>query len=371
MLDNFKINKKLVKEIDKPLIITAVIIVLFSCLNIYSAKRLVNGIYYPRWQFIYLIVGLAVMFIILKFDYYIIKNYVFIFYWIGVVLLIFVAMQAAVKGASAWFRLPFQRAIQPSEFVKLALILVLAKKIDDMEGKINNLKNIAIILFYAAIPMGLLIIEPDMGMTMVYFFIVLGIVFMSNINIKTMLLGILSVIVLIALVWNSGLIKDYQKTRLSSFMHPDQDINGANLQLHQSLIAVGSGGALGKGFLKGNMTSAGYVPENYNDCIFSVVGEEWGLAGEAFLLLLYGILLIRILECSKGSKDIFGRVVCIGVFSALLFSILQNIGMNIGIMPISGLTLPFMSYGGSSLVSNFIALGLVLNVKMRRKKINF
>lgn len=371
MLDFFKINKKLYKQLDKIPIIIAIIIVLFSAFNLYSTTRIQSGIYYPKLQIEYLILGLIVSYVILKFDYYILGNYAFIFYWIGVIMLIYVKLSAkAVNGAQGWLKFG-SRAIQPSEFVKLALILMLAKKIDDMEGNINNLKNLVILLIYAAIPMALVVIEPDMGMTMIYFFIVFGIVFMCNLNIKTIMAGLTSVFVLIVIVWKSGLIHDYQMGRLVSFLHPDEDLLGTGLQLHRGLVAIGSGGIIGKGFLKGNMIAGGFVPESFTDFIFTVVGEEWGLIGAIFLLCLYGILLYRILNCSKNSKDIFGKVICVGVFSSLLFSVFQNIGMTIGLMPISGLTLPFMSYGGSSIISNFIALALVLNVGMRRKKINF
>lgn len=371
MLDFFRINKKLFKQLDKVPIIIASIIVLFSCFNLYSTTRLKTGIYYPKLQLVYLILGLIVTYIILKFDYYVLGNYAFIFYWFGVLMLIYVKISAkAVNGTQGWLKFG-TRAIQPSEFVKLALILMLAKKIDDMEGNINNLKNLVTILIYAAIPMILIVIEPDMGMTMICFFIVLGIVFMCNLNIKTILAGLASVALLIVIVWKSGLIEQYQIQRIVSFLNPDSDPLGTGLQLHRGLVAVGSGGTLGKGFLKGTMIAGGFVPESFTDFIFTVVGEEWGLIGAVILLSLYGVLLYRILNCSKNSKDIFGKVICVGVFSSLLFSVFQNIGMTIGLAPISGLTLPFMSYGGSSIISNFIALALVLNVGMRRKKINF
>jgi rod shape determining protein RodA len=219
--------------------------------------------------------------------------------------------------------------------------------------------------------MALIVIQPDMGMTMVSFFTVLGIFYIAGLNSKVIVGGISGVIIAIAAVWNSPLMEVYWKQRLTSFLNPEADELGAGLQLISSLIGVGSGGILGKGFLNGTQIAGGFIPEAHTDFIFSVVGEEWGLVGAAVLLILYALLLYRFIKIARNSKDIFGMILCVGVISTTLFSILQNIGMTIGIMPITGITLPLMSYGGSSVLTNFMAIGLVLNVGMRKKKINF
>jgi rod shape determining protein RodA len=219
--------------------------------------------------------------------------------------------------------------------------------------------------------MALIVIQPDMGMTMVCFFIVLGIFYVAGLNSKVILWGIASVIIVIAIIWNSPLMEHYWKVRLTSFLNPEADELGSGLQLISSMVGIGSGGILGKGFLKGTQIAGGFVPEAHTDFIFSVVGEEWGLVGAAILIFVYGMLIIRFIKISANAKDIFGSILCIGVVSTFLFSILQNIGMTIGIMPITGITLPLMSYGGSSILTSFMSIGLVLNVGMRKKKINF
>jgi len=238
---------------------------------------------------------------------------------------------------------------------------MLAKQLDTMNGEINNFKNLLQLLMYVAIPMLLIYEQPDMGMTMVNFFIVLGIFFCMKLYWKTIFGGLSSILVLLVVIWNSSIIQDYQKVRLTSFLHPTLNLSSSGLQLLQSKIGIGSGGILGKGFLKG--TQFQNIPENYNDFIFSVLGEEWGLIG--------AIIIYRLIKIAKNSKDIFGTVISVGLISNLLFSIFQNIGMTIGIMPITGITLPFMSAGGSSIITSFMLLGLVLNIGMRRKKINF
>lgn len=367
ILQNLKLNKKLLRELDYSVIIYAICIVIFGCLNIYSATR---GSYYPKLQIAWLILGLITVYLILIFDYILIKNYAIIIYWAGILLLIIgdFVFKTITNGANSWIKIG-SIAIQPSEFAKIGMIIILAKKLDDMEGKINDPKNLFILIFYAAVPMLLIIIQPDMGMTMVSFFIVLGIFYCIGLDQKIIIGGITSIILIIVGVWNSPIMKTYWKGRLTSFLNPEQSELTYGLQLIQSKLALGSGGVLGRGFGKGIQFNS--VPENHTDFIFAVLGEEWGLIGALVLILLYGLLIYKLIKIAKNSKDVFGTVICVGFISNLLFSIMQNIGMTMGLMPITGITLPFMSYGGSSLLTAFMSLGLVLNVGMRKKKINF
>jgi rod shape determining protein RodA len=375
MLDKLSIDRKLIKHFDFGIIFVTVLIVLFGVLNIYNASVSKLGFYYAKLQLLWLLVGLVVLYVMVMVDYTILSNYASLVYWAGVLLLLYNDLTSkAVKGASAWIAIG-SRAIQPSEFAKLGMIIILAKKLDDMEGNINNVKNFFILTFYAAIPMALIVIQPDMGMTMVCFFIVLGIYFVSGLNLKVIFGGLTTIVVMIVVVWNSDLMQAYWKKRLTIFLNPEADELGYGMQLIQSQIGIGSGSIFGSGAKFGERAGSSFVsqfvPEAYTDFIFSMVGEKWGFIGTVTLLLLYCILLYRIIKIAKRSKDLFGSVICVGVFSSFLFSIIQNIGMTIGIMPITGITLPFMSYGGSSMMTNFIALGLVVNVGMRKKKINF
>lgn len=373
MFEKFKINKKLLKELDFSMVVTAIFIVIFGTINIYSATKAINASnYYLRVQVIWLIGGLLLVYLILTFDYSVIQGYANLIYWFGIFLLIIndtLFRHTVVNGAASWIRIG-SFSMQPSEFAKLGMIIMLAKKTNDMEGNINNLKNFFILLFYALLPMILIVIQPDMGMTMVCFFIVLGIFYAAGLNNKVIASGLTSIILFIVIIWNSSLMQGYWKDRLQSFIHPEMYELSTGLQQVQSKVSIGSGGILGEGFLKGYI-QGGMVPESSTDFIFSVVGNEWGMVGAVVLLLLYAILLMKFLDTAKNSKDIFGSILCVGVFSSFLFSIFQNIGMTIGLLPITGITLPFMSYGGTSMITNFMALGLVLNVGMRKKKINF
>lgn len=372
MLEKFIINKKLLRQLDYGIIIITAIIVLFGILNIYSATFRNLGFYYARLQFIWLLMGLFVIYIILLIDYSVISNYATIIYWAGIILLILnnFVLGSVHKGAKGWIALG-SRAIQPSEFAKLGMIIMLAKLIEDMEGEVNKPKNFLKLALYAILPMGLIVIQPDMGMTMVTFFIALGIFFIAGLNLKVIFGGLTGILLAIVAIWNSPLMKDYWKGRLLSFLNPEGHGQGLSFQLNQSLMGIGSGKILGSGFMKGLQTAGNNVPEAHTDFVFAVVGEEWGLIGALFLLLLYGLLIYKFIKIAKFSKDLFGTIVTVGVVSSILFSIFQNIGMTIGIMPITGITLPLMSYGGSSILSTFMSIGLVLNVGMRRKKINF
>ncbi len=369
MLNKFKMDTKLLREMDWTILIISIIILLYGAINIYIA----SGFYYMKLQLIWLVLGLFVVYVILHMDYTVVKNYVVIIYWASVILLfatIFIG--SVVKGARGWISLG-SRAIQPAEFAKLGMMLMLAKKIDDMDGEINNLKNLAILGLYAAIPMILIVIQPDMGMTMVCFFIVLGMLFVADLDMKIIGGGLASIAFLIIMVWNSPIMPDYWKRRLTSFINPEAEELNSTLQLLQSQIGIGSGGIFGTGDALGGSSSyvSQFVPESHTDFIFSIIAENWGLIGAIVLLFLYGILIYRLIKTAREAKDLFGSLIVVGVTSVFMFSVLQNIGMTIGIMPITGITLPLVSYGGSSVLTTFISIGMVLNISMRKKKINF
>ncbi|MDR3594511.1 rod shape-determining protein RodA [Clostridium sp.] len=370
-MEKFLISKKLLKQLDITMLIIAILITIFGILNIYSVTHLKFGYYYGGLQILWLIVGLVVVYFILIFDYNTLGAYSKLIYWAGVALLLFNDITSkSVKGAASWIRIG-NIAIEPGEFVKFGLILILAKKLDDMEGKINNPKNFLILSFYALIPMFLIVIQPNLGMTLICFFITLGIYFISGLNLKVLYIGFASIIPLSLIIWFSGILKTYQRQRILVFLNPEAYQQDAGFQLMQSIISIGAGGLAGAGFLKGIRASSGFIPEVHTDFIFTAVGEEWGLLGAIFLIILYCILIYRMIKLAKESKDILGQLICVGTASGFLFSVLQNIGMTIGIMPVAGITLPFMSYGGSSILVNFMALGIVLNVGMRKNKINF
>ena len=244
-----------------------------------------------------------------------------------------------------------------------------------MDYEVNNLRNIIKIGIYCMIPVSLILIQPDMGMTMVCFFIVLGMLFIAGLDRRIIIGGFSALLIGVVVLWNSGLILPHQKARITAFMNPETDTSAQGYQLNQSLIGIGSGGVVGTRPSLDPEVSPGYagthVPEIQTDFIFAAIGEQWGFLGAMLLLLLYGILITKMINIARKAKDRFASLVCIGLVSYFLFAITQNIGMTIGLIPITGITLPLISYGGSSLLTTTMAVGLVLNIGMRKKKIHF
>lgn len=366
MLKKLKLDSRLLKELDFGILVISIIVMTFGVLNIYLA----SGASDVKRQIMWFCISIGVGYFLILIDYSLIRNAVPIFYWACVGSLVFTRFfGVVVNGARGWIRIG-SLSMQPAEFAKLAIILMIAKKLDDMDGNINNIKNFLILALYAGIPMFIIVSQPDMGLTMVCFFIVLGMFFVAGLDMKVIVGGFMSIITLVAIVWNSPLMQPHWKKRLLSFISPGADELGAGLQLRQSMIGIGSGGVYGIGPVTGSYVSQ-FVPESQTDFIYAIIGEHWGLIGGIFLLILYGIILYRVINIGNSSKDVFGSMICAGFVSTWIFSILQNIGMTIGVMPITGITLPFISYGGSAVLTNYMALALVLNVGMRRKKINF
>jgi len=380
-LSKFKLDFRLIRDIDRGILISTILLILYGIFNIYlCTKGGTTGLepfYYVKKQAIWFVVSMVALYVFVAVDYRIMYRYITVFYWSSVALLItvwipFIGIE--VNGARGWIKLGII-TLQPSEVAKFAIILMVAKILDEIDCEVNNIRNIRKILIYVMIPVALILIQPDMGMTMVCFYIVLGMLFIAGLDRRIIGGGLLAIFLAIIVLWNSGLIAPYQKSRITSFMSPETDDSANGYQLNQSLIGIGSGGLAGTQPSLNPDIAPGYtgthVPEVQTDFIFSAIGEQWGFLGVLFLLTLYGVLIANIVNIARKAKDRFASLVCIGMVSYLLFAIVQNIGMNIGILPISGITLPLISYGGSSLLTTTIAIALVLNIGMRKKKIHF
>lgn len=362
----------LLKKLDISLIINTVIIVAFGIINIFTSTYYSYGYHFVTHQILNLLLSLIVCIVLVFIDYKTILRYSEILYWFIIVVLIATLKAPAINGAHSWIF-----GMEPAEFAKITLTIVLARKIDVMEGKVNNFKNFIIILLYILIPSFLIYKQPNLGMTIVCLCIGLGILFISNFSLKAIFGFIISTIPVCFIILRCGLLKPYQLARITSLFTPDSALSASSsqsdslYQVTQSLTAIGSGGIFGKGYFKSDFASHGYIPEIHTDFIFASVGEEWGLVGAIFLFTLYFIFLYKIIKIAKNTKELSGKLICVGLFASFIFSIFQNIAMTIKVMPVSGITLPFMSYGGSSLLANFIALSLILNVKLRNNMYHF
>lgn len=366
-------DRRLLKNFDFSLLLVTMAIIGYGCVAIYSASKGGNAaMSYVERQLVWAAVGLVVAIIVGYIDHTIYKRFAGKLYFVNLFLLGAVLfMGHASKGAQRWIGFGAIR-IQPSELAKIIMIIALAVFIVDHKDTIRTFKTFILTFLYLCIPMGLIFKQPDLGTSLVLISIWLTMVFIMGTDIKNILLFLSAAVVLGVLVFHiPGLLKDYQKNRLISFVNPAADPLGSGYHVTQSRIAIGSGQMFGKGFLKGTQRELKFIPEQHTDFIFTVVGEELGFVGSVTLLLLYFIMLWRALNILSATEDITGRAITAGIVGMFLFHIVVNMGMTLGIMPVTGVPLPMFSYGGSSLMANLMAIGMLEGISMRRHKISF
>ena len=323
--------------------------------------------YYAVRQSIYAVIGIALMLAVARVDYSRFRELRVGIYtaMIASICLVFVFAQAT-RGTRAWIELPFF-TFQPSELGKVLLIVSLAAfALDTARGSSEARRTIRL-LALGFFPAGLVLLQPDLGTALVYGAVTLAIMFLAGVRwthfaiMGATAAGLAVVALVIAPAVGVPVLKDYQEDRLTAFLHPSDDPADSSYQINQSLIAVGSGGKTGRGD-DATQTSKGFLPERHTDFIFAVVGERFGFVGAAFLLSLYALLIWRALRILTLSKNFFGSLIAGGIAAMLMFHVLVNVGMNIGVMPITGIPLPLMSSGGSSVIATFLALGLLQSI---------
>jgi rod shape determining protein RodA len=323
--------------------------------------------FYLKKQTIYVVVALAAMVVAAAVDYRLFKIYAAFMYLGGVALLILVQtpLGTSAKGAQRWFQFGgFQ--LTPSLFARLGLIVMLATYLSEVKGDLD-LTNVVRATTLAAVPIFLVFIQPDIGTSIILAAVLVALLVISGA--KARHLAVLALVAALTIfgAFQLHIIKDYQIQRLTSFLDPRSDVQRAGYNKQQAEIAIGAGGLVGKGYLQGTQTNLDYVPAQHTDFIFTVVGEEMGFVrGAVPVLILFGLLLWRSFRIALLAKDPFGTFVAVGVAAMIAIQVFVNIGMTIGIMPITGIPLPFISYGGSALIADFIGIGLLLNVHMRR-----
>jgi rod shape determining protein RodA len=312
------------------------------------------------------VLGIGVMAVVASIDYRLFRDFAPFLYVATAftLLLVLSPIGKNSKGAQAWFQVgSFQ--FQPSEWAKIVLIVCVAAYAANHRGDLDG-RRLLTLLLLAGFPMALIELQPDLGTDLVFGAILLFTLLVAGARVRHMaVLGVLAVMCVVA-VFHFGLLKDYQRERLTAFLDPQGDVQRSAYNLNQSKLAIAHGGVTGQGLFKGTQTNLSYVPEQHTDFIFTVVGEELGLLGSGALLALYGFIVWRIWRAAVLSRDLSGTLICVGVMAMFVFQIFENVGMTMGIMPITGIPLPFMSYGGSSTLACFAAIGLVLNVHMRR-----
>lgn len=366
------VDRRLFKNFDFALLGITLALIAYSCAMIYSASaggRAGTG--FIERQVMWAVLGIIGAFIVASIDHTVYHRYAGHLYGFTIAILVAVfAVGHATKGAQRWIGFgPIQ--VQPSELAKITMIIALAVFMVSRQDQIRKLSTFTKSFIYLAIPMGLIFKQPDLGTSLVLISIWLVMSFVMGTDLKNILLCIAAGTVLMTVAWNCGVMKDYQKMRVITFINPSADPRGSGYHVTQSRIAIGSGQFLGKGFMKGTQRELNFIPEQHTDFIFTVVGEEMGFAGAVVLLLLYFGLLWRGLTIMSAAEDSTGRAIAAGVIGMFFFHIVVNIGMTLGIMPVTGVPLPMFSYGGSSLMANMLAIGLLQGISMRRHRINF
>jgi rod shape determining protein RodA len=359
---------RLGRHIDLVTLVFVLLLVAFGLSTVLSSA-LKSGLgevrpYFAR-QLVWVCVSLVVMIVVALVDYRFLASYAYHLYG-GIVLFLIVVLLIGreAHGAQRWFRL-FGVGIQPSEIVKVATLFALARYFDDIRDRILEFRYVIGAIIIAGLPAGLIILQPDLGTSLVLVALLGGMLVAADARKRH--IGLLAAIgvVMSPVMWS--FLKDYQKARLLAFINPNLDPLGASYQVIQSKIAIGAGGLTGTGWLAGTQSQLNFLPEQHTDFIFSVFAEQWGFVGSIVLIALYFGILLQALKIAESARDFIGGMIAVGVVTIIGFQVLVNLLMTVGFMPVTGVPLPFMSYGGSSLLTMMACVGLLLNINWRSR----
>jgi rod shape determining protein RodA len=364
-------DRRFIANLDWSFVIAVAALIGVGLTAVYSATYSMEGGRHSLFvkQVWFLGIGFGVMFVTQLFDYRTLERWAYVLY--GGMLLSLVAVLVAGRtgmGAQRWIALG-PLTFQPSELAKIILIITLARYYsnDGVTGG-HTLGQIVKPVVLVLIPMGLVIKQPDLGTALMLLFIFCAMTVMSGVKLRSFIQLVVASALAMPVAWGFfwGHLKDYQKKRILTFLSPESDPSGAGYHVIQSKIAIGSGALTGKGFLNGTQSQLNFLPERHTDFIFSVISEEWGFLGSMLVLALFLFIILWGAETAHKAKDRFGAMLAVGITSMLTFYVVINVGMTLGIMPVVGVPLPLVSYGGTSALTTLFALGLLLNVNMRK-----
>jgi rod shape determining protein RodA len=359
-------DRRLLKNYGWALFILTLTFLIIGLINLYSAS-FQTEYYVFKKQLVWVNLGLIGMILVSFLDFKTIKRYTTHIYAITTIFLIITLLFGReVAGSKSWISLGHLINIQPSEFAKLTIIIALAKFYDnDFDPGPYGIRDLVKPILIVAIPVVLVMLQPDLGTAFVIILISGSIIFFMGIRVKSLLFLFIVIIGLSFSSWQF-LFKDYQKERIVTFIDSSQDPLGSGYNAIQSQIAVGSGKFLGKGFKSGSQTQLRFIPAQKTDFVFSVLAEEWGFVGAIITLVIYFLIILWILDTASGSKDKFTMLICFGIAAMYFWHIVINVGMVIGILPVTGVPMLLLSYGGSSTISSLLGIGIVLGIRMRR-----
>jgi rod shape determining protein RodA len=362
-------DKRLLKDFDKALLTIVFVICIGGLFILHSATQVkglpfVESYVFRQISWIALAAVLLLLTINISYQKFIDISYAL--YAVNVILLALVLILGRERlGAQRWFAIG-DFAFQPSEFIKISFILVLASILGSKRVNLEYARALILPLVALAVPFVLVLVQPDLGTALLLIPIFFAMMYVGGARVKHLVILVLSGLAATPFFWH--FLRDYQKQRLLVFLNPNVDPLGAGYTIIQSKIAVGSGGMIGKGWLAGTQNQLNFLPERHTDFIFSVIGEEWGLFGALILILLFFLAVRRSLDIACSTNDMYGKLIAVGIITLLTLQVVINIAMTIGFMPVVGIPLPLVSYGGSSMLTSFIAIALLLNVGMRRSR---
>lgn len=369
----FRIDRRLIQNFDWVTLSIVILISIIGILTIFSATRQpsaeepVQATFYIK-QMVWLVISLLALVLFISFDYIWLARIALPVYITGLILLFIVLVAGRTgMGAQRWISLG-PLSFQPSEFFKLMFVIMLSNYYSFSREALGGTDLLRVFLFVVFVPFALLFKQPDLGTAIVVLLIFMSVSLAKGLLKKVILMivviGVISLPFIGNIMWTG--LKDYQKNRIIAFIDPEVDPAGIGYHINQSKIAIGSGEFLGKGYLKGTQGPFRFLPEKHTDFIFAVFAEEWGFLGSVFLLSLYLLLILRGLDTASKAKDDFGRLLALGITFMFSIYFFVNVGMTLGIMPVVGIPLPFMSYGGTALLSNYISIGVLINIRTRR-----
>ena len=365
-------RKRELKNMEWGILVVAIILSIIGIVALFSATQETEYDEFSK-QIIWLVVSLIAMVIVMFIDYNLLLKASPVLYGLTIVLLIAVLFTKPVNGATSWFNIG-AFSLQPGEFAKVTVILFLTYVITKIQRKgqeeINKPTRLLIILSALAVPVLLIVKQPDYGTALAFIVAMALMLFASGLDKKYIIGTILLVVIAVPLLYNF-VLPEHAKTRIDVFLNPESDPRGSGYNIIQSKLAIGAGGLTGMGLLKGNQTQLGFLYPKTIDFIYSVIGEEMGFIVAGAIILLFVYLITKSIYVAKTAKDKAGSMIAIGITGIFLFHVLENIGMVMGLLPITGVPLPFVSYGGSSLITNFICIGLLMNISGKRQKTIF
>jgi rod shape determining protein RodA len=353
---------------DWTLFLVAALLGVIGVVNLYSATSVARAALSEVYvqQVYWLVFGGILATIVTAIDYRHYERLGYLLYAVGIVLLLLVFILGKdIRGSSRWIYIG-SFSFQPSEFMKLFLIIAVAKYLhDDPKSEGRTLRDLAIPALLAALPMLLVLLQPDLGTALILMLIFVTVCALTRIAWRSLVSLALGVAVGLPLVW-TYVLKDYQKSRITAFLNPDANILGSGWHAHHARVAIGNGGIWGQGFMRGSQNQFHFLPDQYSDFPFAVFAEDWGFVGCLVLVALYGFLVMWSIRVAATAKDRFGAVIAVGVGSLIFWHAFFNLGMVTGLLPVVGVTLPLFSYGGSSVLTVLMGVGLLMNVSMRR-----